>query len=152
MALRAMLLDLERLVARGVVTPMMAVFRRLRLISCSQARSLSHPAFAQLLRLPELSAHASVIRDGTNKRLRRPGRLTPSLFPISQSRQINLYKGCKFFLRQSRSRAQHFNRLGVDLGYSGRLTSPAMTSLCCCMLSTKSSNNFLSIVLPTNFR
>src|SRR5580698_2583140 len=70
-----------------------------------------------------------VIRDGTNKRLRRPGRLTPSLFPISQRRQINLYKGRKFFLRQSRSRAQHFNRLRVDLGYSGRLTSPQAYSL-----------------------
>ena len=66
-----------------------------------------------------------VIRDGTNERLRRPGRLTPSLFPIAQRRQINLYKGRKFFLRQPRSRAQHFNRLRVDLGYSGRLASPS---------------------------
>src|ERR1700690_240839 len=45
MALRAMLIDFERLSPGAVVTAMRAVFRRLRLISFSQAKSLRHPAF-----------------------------------------------------------------------------------------------------------
>ena len=117
-----MLIELERL----FTTPMMAVFRRPRLISCSQAKSLRHPAFRIVA--PTSRAFSTCFGSFVMARIsafagpvgsRRPW------FPITQRRQINLYKGRKFFLRQPRSRAQHFNRLRVDLGCSGRLTSPS---------------------------